>query len=72
MPTLPETGAALLSGSLRRAEPLHGGDPSQAVKVELADGRQAEVKSGPAPTTEAAMLNAIKAAGTRALAARGI
>lgn len=66
MPSLSETGAALLGGTLRRAQPLHGGDLSQAVMIELTDGRKAVVKSGPAPMTEAAMLKAIKATGAPA------
>jgi fructosamine-3-kinase len=66
MTALAATGARLFGGVLRRAEPLAGGDLSQILRVELADGRTAIVKSGPAPETEAAMLQAIAAAGVPA------
>lgn len=39
MTFISEIGAALLSSSLQRTQPLHGGDLSQAVKIELTDGR---------------------------------
>ena len=56
MTALAVIGARLLGGVLRRAEPLAGGDLSQILRIELADGRIAIVKNGPAPQTEAAML----------------
>ncbi|KAA5603152.1 fructosamine kinase family protein [Blastochloris sulfoviridis] len=66
MTALAAIGARLLGGGLRRAEPLAGGDLSEILRIELADGRSAIVKSGPAPQTEAAMLEAIAAAGAPA------
>ena len=74
MQSLAEAGAALVGGILRRAQPLAGGDLSQVVHITLMDGREAVVKGGPAPLTEAAMLNAIAASGAPApavLAASG-
>jgi fructosamine-3-kinase len=66
MTSLAETGAALLGGELRTSRRLGGGSLSQIVQVTLADGREAIVKGGPAPRTEAAMLNAIAASGAPA------
>jgi len=66
MNRLAEAGAALLGGAIRHAETLHGGDLSQIVKISLDDGREAIVKNGPAPMTEAAMLRAITASGAPA------
>ncbi len=66
MKSLAETGAALLSGELRRSRPLAGGSLSQIVQIALQNGREAIVKGGPAPRTEAAMLNAIAASGAPA------
>jgi fructosamine-3-kinase len=63
---LARTGAALLGADLRRAEVVSGGDLSQVVRIFLADGRQAIVKSGPSPRMEAAMLAAIAASGAPA------
>lgn len=54
-------GARLLVGELEHAEPVRGGDLSQILHVTLADGREAIVKGGPAPRTEAAMLDALAA-----------
>lgn len=71
MSALGEAGAALLAGRLVRAEPLSGGDLSRLVRITLADGRQAIVKSGPAPRLEAAMLRTIAAAGVPAPAVLG-
>ncbi|PNG25770.1 fructosamine kinase family protein [Methylocella silvestris] len=61
-----ERGAALLGGVLRHAERVSGGDLSQILRVTLEDGRQAIVKIGPHPETEAAMLRAIAASGAPA------
>lgn len=66
MDGLGQIGAALLGGALRRAERLSGGDLSQIAHITLADGREAIVKTGPAPKTEAAMLGAIAASGAPA------
>ncbi len=63
---LAEIGAALLGGVLRRAWPIHGGDLSEVLRIILDDGREAIVKNGPAPRTEAQMLRAIAAAGAPA------
>lgn len=63
---LAASGAALLGGRLRAAVPLPGGDLSQLQRITLADGRQAVVKSGPAPRIEAAMLRAVAASGAPA------
>lgn len=66
MSALAFTGAAMLGGRLTVAHSLGGGDLSEIVRITLADGRSAIVKSGPAPPTEAAMLRAIAAAGAPA------
>ncbi len=66
MTRLAEAGAALLGGELVRSTPVAGGDLSQILHITLKDGREAIVKGGPAPRTEAAMLRAIAAAGTPA------
>jgi fructosamine-3-kinase len=58
--------ARLLGSELVGARPLGGGDLNVVVEVELADGRRAVVKGGPAPRTEASMLAAIAAAGAPA------
>jgi fructosamine-3-kinase len=63
MSGLAQAGAALLGGTLRRAERLHGGDLSEVVRIVLADGRTAVVKGGGAPLVEAGMLRAIAASG---------
>jgi fructosamine-3-kinase len=66
MNALAAEGATLLGGTIRRVEPLHGGDLSQLVHILLTDGREAIVKNGPSPKTEAAMLRAIAASGVPA------
>ncbi|RAI31209.1 fructosamine kinase family protein [Rhodoplanes serenus] len=66
MSRLAARAAALLGATLARAEPIHGGDLSEVIRIVLADGRRAIVKGGPAPSVEAAMLRAIAAAGTPA------
>jgi fructosamine-3-kinase len=66
MTRLAEAGAALLGGELVRSTPVAGGDLSQILRISLKDGREAIVKGGPAPQTEAAMLRAIAAAGAPA------
>jgi fructosamine-3-kinase len=72
MNALAETGATLLGGTLRRTEALSGGSLSQIVRIELTDGREAIVKNGPSPRTEAAMLKAIAASGAPAPAVLGV
>ncbi len=66
MTSLAETGATLLGGKLRLSRPLAGGSLSQILQIALGDGREAIVKGGPAPYTEAAMLKAIAASGAPA------
>src|SRR5262249_28096914 len=61
-----EAGAALLGGVIREAHMLHGGNLSQIVRLSLADGREAIVKSAPQARAEAAMLGAIAASGAPA------
>jgi fructosamine-3-kinase len=63
MKSLAAAGAALLGGELRRVVPLGGGCLSGIGRIYLADGREAIVKDGPAPETEAAMLRAMAASG---------
>ena len=72
MTALPDAGAALLGGRLLRASPMAGGDLSDLVRISLADGREAVVKGGPSPRTEAAMLKAIAEAGVPAPAVLGV
>ncbi len=72
MKSLAGAGAALLGGELRRTDALGGGCLSEIVRIHLADGREAIVKSGPAPQTEAAMLKAIAASGAPAPAVLGV
>ena len=66
MTALAEVGAALLGGALVRARALGGGDLSQILRIELADGRVAIVKNGPAPRAEAEMLEKLAQAGAPA------
>ena len=66
MNKLAAIGTALLGGTLRQTEPIHGGDLSEILRITLADRRQAIVKNGPAPQTEAMMLQAIAASGAPA------
>jgi len=63
---LGQRGAALLGGELLHVEPLGGGSLSRLVRIVLADGRQAIVKTGSSPQSEARMLGAIRAAGAPA------
>ena len=63
---LAETAAALLGSRLAQASALGGGDLSEIVRIDLADGRIAVAKGGPAPRIEAAMLEAIAACGVPA------
>lgn len=64
--SLAEIAARLLGGELRRARALHGGSLSEIQQIFLIGGREAIVKSGPAPRVEAAMLEAIAASGAPA------
>jgi len=66
MNKLAEIGAALIGGAIQHVEAIHGGDLSEILRIALADGRDAIVKNGPAPKTEAAMLRAIAASGAPA------
>ena len=66
MNALAEAGAALLGGTLRRADALGGGCLSQILRISLTDGREAVVKGGGSAQAEAAMLRAIAAAGAPA------
>lgn len=66
MSGLAEAGADLLGGALCASAPLPGGALSGIVRIELTDGREAVIKSGPDPRAEAAMLEAIAAAGAPA------
>jgi hypothetical protein len=54
MNKLAEIGAALIGGAIHHVEAIHGGDLSEILRIALADGGDAIVKSGPAPKTEAA------------------
>jgi fructosamine-3-kinase len=59
--------AALLGGEAAHAEPLGGGCLEEVTRVTLRDGRRRAVaKGGPAPRVEAAMLEAMRAAGVPA------
>jgi len=66
MKALAEAAAALLEGTLRNTQTVHGGCLSQIVLIRLSDGREAIVKGGGAPRIEAAMLRAIAASGAPA------
>jgi fructosamine-3-kinase len=66
MKSAAEAGAALLGGALRDAKPVHGGCLSEIVRIALADGREAIVKTGGGVRIEAAMLQAIAASGAPA------
>jgi fructosamine-3-kinase len=66
MNKLAEIGAALIGGAVHHVEVIHGGDLSEIQRIVIADGREAIVKSGPAPKTEATMLHAIAASGAPA------
>jgi len=58
--------AALAGGEVSGTRPLHGGDLSDVLRVQLADGRTVVAKTGPSARTEAAMLEAIAATGAPA------
>ena len=66
MHPLAQQAATLLGIGVHRVTPLHGGDLSVVLRLDLSDGSSAIVKSGPAPQTEAAMLRAIHATGAPA------
>jgi len=61
--SLAERGAALLGGDLLDRSVVAGGDLSEVVEITLTDGRNAIVKGGPSPATEAEMLTAMRNAG---------
>ena len=63
MNALAQRGAALLGGTLASASAIGGGSLSQIVRIQLTDGREAIVKTGPAPVEEAAMLFMMAKAG---------
>jgi len=58
--------AALLGGEVAQAESLGGGCLEQVTRITLRDGRHVVAKGGPAPRVEAAMLDALSAAGAPA------
>jgi fructosamine-3-kinase len=66
MSKLAEVGAALLGGIIQDAHVLRGGSLSEIVRISLADGRQAIVKSAPQARAEAVMLATIAASGAPA------
>jgi fructosamine-3-kinase len=66
IPPLAHAAAALLGGEAVRAEELGGGCLEQVTRIELRDGRRVVAKGGPAPRIEAAMLDALRAAGVPA------
>ncbi|WP_264210365.1 fructosamine kinase family protein [Leisingera thetidis] len=66
MSGLADTVFSLLGAGISRARPLHGGDLSEVQLLELEDGRRAAAKTGPLALREAAMLQAIRAAGAPA------
>ncbi len=72
MTGMAEAAAALLGGTLRKAQPLASGDLSDLLLVSLEDGREAVVKGGPSPRAEAEMLRAIAATGAPAPAVLGV
>ncbi|MDU8926509.1 fructosamine kinase family protein [Alisedimentitalea sp. MJ-SS2] len=66
MHKLAQEAKTLLGQPVTRITPLHGGDLSEVLRLHLADNTTVVVKSGPAPSSEAAMLRAIRASGTPA------
>ncbi len=66
MTSLAKAAQHLIGRPILRAEPLHGGDLSEVIRLGLQGGEQVIAKSGPSPMTEAAMLNAIRATGAPA------
>ncbi|MEX0304612.1 MAG: fructosamine kinase family protein [Leisingera sp.] len=63
---LEDTVLSLLGAGVTRTRPLHGGDLSDVQLLQLSDGRHVVAKSGPLVEREAAMLQAIRAAGVPA------
>lgn len=63
---LAAAAAALLGDEVAAASPVAGGNLSPIARIRLTDGRAAIVKGGPAPRSEARMLDAIRAAGAPA------
>jgi fructosamine-3-kinase len=57
---------ALLGVEILSARPLAGGQMEQTLALRLADGRTVVAKGGPAPRTEATMLQALRDAGVPA------
>ncbi|KIC14797.1 fructosamine kinase family protein [Leisingera sp. ANG-Vp] len=66
MTSLAETVLSLLGAEIKSARPLQGGDLSEVQLLQLSGGRQAVAKSGPLAEREAAMLQAVRAAGAPA------
>jgi fructosamine-3-kinase len=66
MSDLAAHGARLLGGMLAQTIPMGGGSLSQIVRIRLSDGREAVIKTGPAPVEEAAMLGLLRRAGAPA------
>ncbi|TQS70371.1 fructosamine kinase family protein [Rhodobacteraceae bacterium] len=63
MEHLAQAGAALLGETLRDWQALSGGDISSVLRITTGSGRRSVVKNGPAPRTEAAMLQCLAQAG---------
>jgi fructosamine-3-kinase len=72
MEDLADCAARLLGATAAGARPLLGGDLSEIARVRLADGREVVAKNGPAPRTEAAMLETIRRSGAPAPAVLGV
>ena len=66
MSRLAEHAVGLLRGKLASASEFAGGSLSSVELLQLGDGREVLVKSGPSPRAEARMLRAIRAAGVPA------
>ncbi|MBS8226424.1 fructosamine kinase family protein [Vannielia litorea] len=61
--SLAQAATALLGATARRITPLHGGDLSDVLLLQLSDGQAVVAKSGTAPEAEARMLRALAEAG---------
>ncbi|MBW4331511.1 fructosamine kinase family protein [Stakelama sp. CBK3Z-3] len=64
--TDPSQAAALLGSDIVASRPMSGGDLSEVVALDLADGRRVVSKTGVSARSEAAMLRAIAATGAPA------
>lgn len=63
---------ALPGAQVARITPLNGGDLSEVIRADLADGRSVVVKRGPLVAAEARMLTTLTAAGARAPEVLGV